>query len=163
MNDDDITSVEAYGSYLRRELPPLVRRELESMMEGEVEERLRNRIVEMIRSLQVQLHKNFHEEFGLSDAGVPPPGSGSETSRPETAPYQLPPDALFSASVLEPGSIGNPAFSEDSFVFDNSFDFALELSHDGNFMDLGTDSGYGSREMNSAFGSCPEQSVSRVS
>ncbi|KAK3380985.1 hypothetical protein B0H63DRAFT_474711 [Podospora didyma] len=62
-----VDRVSEYGSFLRRELPPLVRRELELMMEGELEEQLRDRIVGVVQGLHTRLHEAFVKSLPAED------------------------------------------------------------------------------------------------
>jgi hypothetical protein len=63
MADVDCATVEQYGSYLRRELPPLIRRELEALMEGDIEERLQRKVIQTMQALQSRLHQGFREAY----------------------------------------------------------------------------------------------------
>ncbi|KAH8898428.1 hypothetical protein GQ53DRAFT_837335 [Thozetella sp. PMI_491] len=132
-----INTVEEYGGFLRRELPPLVRRELRSMMMGEVEEQLQQRIIDMVRNLQTQLHGAFRERCAaqaLPDMHVSPAGSAEQPQRPRS-PSLTATDTPCGFSLVWPDELD--LYEVDNLLFGNSVDFG----GDG-FLEAGSETEY---------------------
>ena len=116
------------------------------MMEGEVEQRLQERIVEIVRRLQSQLHSSFREtriqQENTEDAPSSSRAAAKRPVEPQNVTSTAQDDPLFPMSnfdILDPNDIEDL----DHFFFDNHLDF-----EPGSFSGMGTDSGYGSKDLN---------------
>ena len=141
------TTVEQYGSYLRRELPPLIRRKLEALMDGEVEEKLQREIIQTMQALQSQLHQGFRDAYLAPETGQHPedaPSSKAAGKLPDDQAASGPSELAVSLTHQADTVTDHTLFQLDEFILAAS----LDLDDSSNFtMDFGfgSDSGYGSR------------------